>query len=475
MTKRPWEDEAFYSNSAYNLAFHGSYDTTAFELRGFIQHPENPHMYMQPPLYGLVTAGWFKVFGFGAVILRLQAVFWGMLTLLSLWLLLRSGGIPPPIRLAVTAFVSTDYFFLLSASDGRMDMMCTALGTTAIAAYMVLREKSLPWALIASHTLIVASGLTHPTGIIYFCGLVFLTLYYDRARLRMNLLPLVVLPYLVGAGAWGVDIMKDPESFRAQFGGNITKTSAATGASSDGSVYLVSTLKQEALRRYGSAFGFGPGVSGINRVKTVILLSYVVGLLGIFLTPSLRRDKFLFALACLTLIYIFVLGLTPSKNYYYLVNTTIPMATCLGLLLYRHPLAQRLGTRVCTLLLVGLACIQVGGLAYKIRQDPYHKSYLPMIEFVRENATPQAGSVMGVIGLWFHLYDRPFIQDTALGYYSGRKADLVVVDPIFRSFLDESETTCPECFQHISKVLQGSKVVLEDGYYTVYKTASLVP
>jgi hypothetical protein len=84
LTKRPWEDEPFYANPAFKL--------------------------VQPPLHFLTTAAWFKLFGFGVLQLRLEAVRQHE----GVWLLL-------------TGFISFDYFFLVSASDGRMDMMCASL------------------------------------------------------------------------------------------------------------------------------------------------------------------------------------------------------------------------------------------------------------------------------------------------------------------------------------------------------------
>src|SRR5436309_2288758 len=90
---------------------------------------------------------------------------------------------PTTRRRALTAaLLAVDYSFVMGASFGCMDLMCAALGFAGLAAYLSLREKHFAWAVLVSHTLVAASGLTHFMGILHFAGLVFLTLYFDRRR-----------------------------------------------------------------------------------------------------------------------------------------------------------------------------------------------------------------------------------------------------------------------------------------------------
>src|ERR1022692_3578433 len=65
----------------------------------------------------------------------------------------------------------TDFVFIMRAADGRMDMMSAALGYAALAAYLVLRNRSLNLAVFSAHSLVVLSGLTHPNGgLLSFAG-----------------------------------------------------------------------------------------------------------------------------------------------------------------------------------------------------------------------------------------------------------------------------------------------------------------
>ena len=71
------------------------------------------------------------------------------------------------------ALLSCDYIFIVCAASGRMDMMSAALGFAGLAAYLLFREHRLPLAVLLSHALVVASGMTHPMGLLPFFGLTF--------------------------------------------------------------------------------------------------------------------------------------------------------------------------------------------------------------------------------------------------------------------------------------------------------------
>jgi len=63
---------------------------------------------------------------------------------------------------------------------------------------------------------------------------------------------------------------------------------------------------------YIAAFGLGPGVPLLNRAKGIVLITYCGGLLAIALVRKPRRDRYLFALLMLTLIYFVVLFRHPG-------------------------------------------------------------------------------------------------------------------------------------------------------------------
>ena len=113
--------------------------------------------------------------------------------------------------------------------------------------------------------------------------------------------------------------------------------------------------------------------------------------------------------------------------------------------------------------------LQVGGLLYRVRENPYKTSYLPLVEALKKNSPP-GSLIMGVLGLWFHLLpDRELLQDSNFGCLTGRKPDLIVMEYLFKSYHDEARVNLPQCYQHIQKVLRSAQVVYDDGYYQIYK------
>jgi cytochrome c oxidase assembly factor CtaG len=47
--------------------------------------------------------------------------------------------------------------------------------------------------------------------------------------------------------------------------------------------------------------------------------------------------------------------------------------------------------------LAGMFVIQLGGVVYRIRRDPYHRAYLPAADFLRARAQP-GDLIMGIMG-----------------------------------------------------------------------------
>src|SRR5258706_3566894 len=95
------------------------------------------HTYWVLPLSLLLNAAVFRSFGFGIDAMRATSLLWGLVALAAWWVILRKLT---GFGTAVTglALIAVDYHFLLQTSDGRMDMMCLALGCAGIAAYLAL-------------------------------------------------------------------------------------------------------------------------------------------------------------------------------------------------------------------------------------------------------------------------------------------------------------------------------------------------
>ena len=145
------------------------------------------YTYWYLPLPIVVEAAWFRVMGFNVLTMRLFPAMWAIV-LLGAWFIAiqRLSGNAWVAALAVV-FTAADPVFLERSGFGRFDLMRCALGFCGIAAYLELRERSLPKALLLGNALVVAAGMTHPTGgLLSLPGLACLVFYFDRRRLAMG-------------------------------------------------------------------------------------------------------------------------------------------------------------------------------------------------------------------------------------------------------------------------------------------------
>ena len=200
-TKSPWSDEAWFANAAWNLASKGKLVTTVLETSGTNLQglPINTRSGVMP-LHLLVQAGWYKIFGFSLLGMRLISVGFGFLALAAWYVVIKKVSGSWQVGLLTGVLLSVDYVFVMGASLGRMDMMSSALGVSGLAVYLLLREKTLTKAVLFSQSLVVASGLTHPNGgVLFLAGVIFVAVYFDRARLfKASNLAAFFVPYVLG-------------------------------------------------------------------------------------------------------------------------------------------------------------------------------------------------------------------------------------------------------------------------------------
>src|SRR5262249_27324295 len=145
-TKEPFIDEGWFASPAYNLAFRGFMGDTVIEPTGTWLNGElkgvHEYTYFVMPLDLLAQASWYRLTGFGLAQMRLLSALWGLLALAA-WYVIVERITRSALAAAVTVFLlACDFTFLWSAADGRMDMMCIALGSAALAAYLALRETN---------------------------------------------------------------------------------------------------------------------------------------------------------------------------------------------------------------------------------------------------------------------------------------------------------------------------------------------
>jgi 4-amino-4-deoxy-L-arabinose transferase-like glycosyltransferase len=470
VSRRPWSDEGWFASPAYNLATNGSMGSPVLDGTSWLPGI-NQHTYWVLPLHLVTQAGWYKIFGFSLLSLRSLSAFWGLVALAAWFVILKRLVRDDRVALLTSALLAVDYSFVMGASFGRMDMMCAALGFAGLAAYLSLREKHLAWAVLVSQALVAASGLTHFMGILHFAGLIFLTLYFDRRRIKWRHVALAAVPYVLGAMGWGLYILQDPAVFAVQFKANATTGGRLQGLSAPWLGFL-----HEFTDRYRTAFGLGeqsPGHSAIARLKALILVAYVAGVVCAWATRRIRESRGGRALLLLTALYFVIMAvLDGQKLAWYLVHIVPLYAALLAIWLVDVWEAVRLPRYAVAAALSALLLLQAGGVVQRMRANEYRASYAPAADFLKRRMQPST-LVMGSAEMGFALgFNEHLIDDSFLGYYSGKRPDFIVVDEIYAESFQGSQLQRPAIYAHINRLLTTEyKLVYDRAFYRIYALA----
>jgi hypothetical protein len=108
-----------------------------------------------------------------------------------------------------------------------------------------------------------------------------------------------------------------------------------------------------------------------------------------------------------------------------------------------------------------------------IRQDEYHKTYLPVISAI-ERYVPRDRLVMSEAELWFGLWqDHTVLNDSNLGSRSGLRPDAFVMDPVFRDLHERDRRVDPATYQYVQGLIDRYQVIYQDNYSEIYVTKGL--
>jgi hypothetical protein len=464
MTRLPVCDEAWYANPAFNLTAGRSMGTTVLESAGTTLQGLERHTYWIMPLYIVGQALVYEVFGPGLMQTRLLSAFWGLVILASWFVILRALYPERLVALLAIFLMAVDSFFIGFSSTGRSDAMCAGLGSAALAAYLGLRARHLTLALFVGNALIAGSGLTHPNGILYLALFVLLFWRFDRENVRWFDLCAAASPYVVGAMLWGAYVLQSPADFLAQFGG-----SARTRLS--GAAAPLAMIKGEALR-YANAYGLTSGASALGRVKAVILLAYLVGIAGTIVTPALRRQRPVRILLSMTaLIVALMVVVEGAKQEWYLVHI-IPLFCAVSSVWIAY--VWRQASKLAYFVGLGLAIlvvVNVGAVGWLFHRADYQNIYLPVVQFLN-SPTHVRENVIGSAELGFQIGFERLTDDFRLGYYSGKRAGVIVVEENYEGMFRRYQTQEPDVYRHVTKTLSGARKVFDNGRYRVYELSA---
>ena len=465
LTKMPSSDEAWFASPAINLVREGRMGVTVKEATGTLWLRMDEHTYWQPPMHFLAQAAWYRIFGVGLLSGRFLSTLWGILALVSVFFILKILTKSEFTALLGALLLAVDHHFINSATDIRMDMMCVAFALAGYASYLLLREKNLSAAMLIGNTGIAISGFTHPHGIVHFVGFVVLVVYLDRKNIRLNHVILGIIPYLAGAIGWGLYILQDPEAFRVQFLEHVMRTVSAKNG-------IFGAIKREVVERYLYGYGIYSTASLISRARVLILIGYILGVVGAVaqMRKGRKRNDLNLLLILLMLYIVLQTFLIGEKSQNYLVHALPFYAMILATTASQFLGGSRITKTVTATALVIFVLLQLGISARSVLRDDYRSVYLPIIKEIGKLDTG-TNTIMGSGELAFRLGFRPeFVDDPALGYFSGREPDVIVVTPIYEDWFEVFERQRPDLYEYIRYITEEEcEVVCEGSDFKIYR------
>jgi hypothetical protein len=451
-TRPPQSDEGHFANAGAAIASRGRFVMPMWTP--WISTLDQ-RVYSNMPLYFLTLGAWFKAFGVSWMTFRALSALFGVVMVASLLSMLRSVSPERGTFVAGLVLLGLNYD-LINLSSARYDVMTAALSAAGIATYLLLRERSLERALLVANTFLAAACMTHPFALFGMIGLATFVLMLDLRRLRFRHVALTAAPYVVALLAWGAYIARDPAMFRAQFAEN------ASGRL-QGHLGPLGMISAEIRERWLGRFaGWRAGAPPLMRVKVLLLVAYVAGIVGCISLRSIRRNPRARALVTYTLLALLLLMVADAHRWYvYLIYVLPPLALCLALV--TNELSKHGGWRRWTAnaALAAYGLFGVASVAYRAKLDVHHRAFLPAVQYVKsrlhDDELVMAGGEFGM-GLDFekHVLDDPWI-----GYRNHRVPDFIVLstdgqstldayvaaDSGFRRYVDSLKTTLKPVFE----------------------------
>jgi len=454
------------------MARHGYLGTTILESKGTWMDGIEQHTYWMPPVHLLLQALWYKLFGFGLLTLRSISLLAGTLALLAWYSVFGTLAGNRGIALIATGVLAIDSHFQMYGALGRPDMLCAALGSSGIAAFLHYREKSLRKALLLGHGFAAASCLTHPCGALYAVALMILMIYFEREQVGWRTIGWVAPAYLIALAAWGVYIAQAPAQFAHQFFGNISGIATEFTSASRGSLmtHPLRALRAEYGLRY--AGNFGRYETGLARLPLIALGVYTLAVFLCLVIRPLRNNRGCRALLLIGAFdYLFMAFFDGLKGSAYLVHTLPLCAAFLAFSLWFAATKARMRSArwVVFPMVVLFVGVELTTSARDIMDTPERWDYEAAVDFLHQHNVP-ANIVAGAEFAFAYGFDSGIIDDPRLGYYTGRRPEYIAANPIQRGWIQRSEELYPAIHAYQVRLLADEyRVVFHNSRYTIYQ------
>jgi hypothetical protein len=473
LTRAPWSGEAWTAIPAVNLATQGSMRTTVLEFKNTWLQGLDRHTYWLMPLHLLAQAGWYKLVGFSLLRQRLLSVLFALILLAS-WsrIVLRLTGMRTA-AFAVCVIIGFEDNFMHGAANGRMDMMCAALGSAAIAVWLELRGTAPRLAFFAAHALAAAAVLTHPCGVLFAAALLLVSLSMSGWRIRPADLLISAIPYVIGAALWGLYIAQAPADFYSQFFGNISGFAGEylRRTRFNGLASPWRAIQAEILLRYLMPFRWDALGTPLGPQSAVWLLITSAAAPATLLIPALRAQRGVRVLFLCGLLVFLLMALFEGMKFQHYLIYSLPFLAALAATTGGWLWLNYRKTRV--LLIAGLLVLTLPQIRFArgaILLNPLRNQLAPATDYLRANMYAGA-SVIGPAELGYQLgFNNALRDDVRLGYYSGLRPQFIVTSGWYRLWFDAAATRDPAIHAYIERLLQRDyRQVLASGEYQVYR------
>jgi len=463
LTRTPWSAEAWTAIPALNLAEHGVMATPVLEFKNTWLQGLDRHTYWLMPVHLLVQAAWYKLLGFSLFKQRLLSVLFAAV-LLGSWsrIVFQLTGLRSA-AFAVWLILGFNATFLEGSANGRMDMACAALGSSAIAAWLSLRTASPRWALLAGHSLTAAAIFTHPCGALFAVALLLISLSLTGWRVVPTDLLVIALPYLIAAGLWGLYIAQAPADFQSQFIGN---TSGFAGEYSprarlNGLASPVRAILDEVQLRYLKA----------GLLKSIWLFVAGPAAFGALLIPNLRSRPGVRALLIAAGAVFLTMALLEGMKFQHYLVYSLPFLSALAAITGGWLWMNYSKARIFLAAAFFAATLpQIKSVVDVIRYNPLRNELGFVADYLRTAGTRE-DLVMGPAELGYELgFNSTLRDDVRLGYNTGLRPRFIVTSGWYRLWFEGARSRDPALHSYIEKILATDySKVLTRGDYIVYR------
>ena len=463
----PWADEGWVASPSLNLARHGFAGTTIFEPKSSSANGTpllrvDERTYWVFPGQFVVQAFWYLFVPPTIFLTRLLHILFIPAALLAFYILLRRITGDSAVAVLATALMGVDFIFYSGAGFARPDMMCASFGLLGIATYLVLRGRSLGWAVFVSQLMIAISIINHPNGVLHLIGVLLVALYYDwRKLLRARHLAVAAAAYVIVMTPWVIYIAQDVEAFRVQLLQNISGHERVAMTANP-----VQLVGREVRERYAVAMGL-TSPRAAARLKAVSLASFAVAIILVFIRRTWKRIppvKLLLGLLCA---YFAIQCVYNLKLTFYLIHILPFYCAVFACVIVDEFRRRQVPRAVLGAWVGGILAAQLMLAAGTVSRS-YRPSERELVTFI-ETRAQSAKLIWGSAALGFGLhFDPRLLDDAYLGIRSRKTADVIVVGPLYNIVFDVYRNERPDDWRAISAQLSRYRLVFENSDYKVY-------